>query len=260
MQNLSMVQALSIWSELEAAYYGKNGFGGDTAEIYAYRLMPMSPSFDHRVEVRDEFNAQATRSLIALVEHFEETHECAVYVVLVDGYERVRKCLKQEGRSFEHRIHLHVSHTHTEDSFADGGPHPRPRDEEEHGDGEKPRVVHSRALMAYLALEGGARERTDAEDAVLDALYYLLTDDEHELLNGRGMMPLVDGEKTAAAEKVVLVGRERGKAGVYRLQFDPAAPPKTVVISCGEKTVEIPLAVDGEAEFPAPRRAKKGDA
>ena len=43
MKNLSMVQALEIWSDLESAYYGENSFGGDTAELYAYRFLPFSP-------------------------------------------------------------------------------------------------------------------------------------------------------------------------------------------------------------------------
>lgn len=43
MHNVSMIQALSVWSELEQAYYGDNGFGGDTAEIYAYRLARQTP-------------------------------------------------------------------------------------------------------------------------------------------------------------------------------------------------------------------------
>jgi hypothetical protein len=34
-----MVQALRIWSDLEQAYFGKNSFGSNTAEIYLYRFM-----------------------------------------------------------------------------------------------------------------------------------------------------------------------------------------------------------------------------
>jgi hypothetical protein len=39
MKSLSIQQELLVWSELTAAYYGENKYGGDTAEIYAYRLM-----------------------------------------------------------------------------------------------------------------------------------------------------------------------------------------------------------------------------
>lgn len=41
--DLTINQALGVWSDLEQAYFGQNGFGGDTAEIYAYRLQPYNP-------------------------------------------------------------------------------------------------------------------------------------------------------------------------------------------------------------------------
>ncbi len=41
--HISTVQALSVWAELEAAYRGDNGFGGNTAEIYVYTLMQNQP-------------------------------------------------------------------------------------------------------------------------------------------------------------------------------------------------------------------------
>lgn len=43
LHTLSMDQALSLWSELEQAYFGKNGYGGDTAELYLYRFMGACP-------------------------------------------------------------------------------------------------------------------------------------------------------------------------------------------------------------------------
>jgi hypothetical protein len=44
MLNLSIPQAIDIYDELVRAYYGKNGFGTDTAEIYAHRLVPANPT------------------------------------------------------------------------------------------------------------------------------------------------------------------------------------------------------------------------
>jgi hypothetical protein len=38
MINLSMTQALELWDELVACHYSCNNYGGDVAEIYAYRL------------------------------------------------------------------------------------------------------------------------------------------------------------------------------------------------------------------------------
>jgi hypothetical protein len=42
MINVSLPSALRIWSELEAAYYGDNKYGGTVAEIYAHTIKPLS--------------------------------------------------------------------------------------------------------------------------------------------------------------------------------------------------------------------------
>jgi hypothetical protein len=90
MQNLSLVQALSLWSELERAYYQKHGFGTDTAEIYLYRLMPYEPTVaradwvggaDGMLKERaTEAYQQARTSLLALLTHFATTHEADLWV------------------------------------------------------------------------------------------------------------------------------------------------------------------------------------
>ena len=40
-------QAVTLWNELMLAYIGKNGFGGDTAEIYIHSMMAHSSIFAH---------------------------------------------------------------------------------------------------------------------------------------------------------------------------------------------------------------------
>lgn len=90
MQNLSMTQALSIWSDLEAAYYGKNGFGGDTAEIYIYRAMPYDPTVAslagvlHESErarsIAGESYDKANASLHTLFVHFAASREARIEV------------------------------------------------------------------------------------------------------------------------------------------------------------------------------------
>src|SRR5262249_25383349 len=73
MHNLSMAQALLIWSELMDAYHGKNGFGGDTAEIYMYRLMPYDPALVHDPTADHNGTVdQANRSLCSLLLFFEQ--------------------------------------------------------------------------------------------------------------------------------------------------------------------------------------------
>src|SRR5579872_550748 len=88
MINLSMVQALNLWSDLEAAHYGENGFGGHTAEIYIYRCMPNEPSASaHRIsepgtlgDASREAYGKATRSLYALLVHFQGTHDAEIEI------------------------------------------------------------------------------------------------------------------------------------------------------------------------------------
>ncbi len=42
--NISVPQALDVYDDLVKAYFGENGFGGNVAEIYCYRLLPRNPS------------------------------------------------------------------------------------------------------------------------------------------------------------------------------------------------------------------------
>lgn len=113
MHRLSMVQALSLWSDLEAAYYGKHGFGSDTAEVYMYRLMDSNPSAEaarranrtdgifgaaHAEQVRE-----ANKALHNLLEHFAKTREAKVEI---DGRE-LGEWLKTA--MFEHRVHIKVT-------------------------------------------------------------------------------------------------------------------------------------------------------
>lgn len=112
MHNLSMTQALSIWSELEAAYYGKNGFGTDTAEIYIYRAMPYDPTVAALAGVLHESERarsiaadtydRANESLCALFTHFAKERGAHIEV---EGRE-LGEWLK--GARFIHRVHVKV--------------------------------------------------------------------------------------------------------------------------------------------------------
>jgi hypothetical protein len=86
--DLTIRQALDVWSDLEAAYYGKNKFGGDTAEIYAYRLQQRNPTAEASMtgfvksgffkESVSEQARLAGRNLLALLALFKKTHECRI--------------------------------------------------------------------------------------------------------------------------------------------------------------------------------------
>jgi len=48
--SITTEQVLDVWEELNLAHGGTNGYGGDVAEIYAYRLMPSMPSLTSNKE------------------------------------------------------------------------------------------------------------------------------------------------------------------------------------------------------------------
>jgi|SRR3989339_361252 len=81
MINLSINQLLVIWGELVSAYFGKNKFGGDTAEIYVSSLMSRSPLAERGdVEAQARVAALADQSLRNVMLKFSEDYDCAVYV------------------------------------------------------------------------------------------------------------------------------------------------------------------------------------
>jgi len=84
MINLSINQILGLWTELEKAWHGSNSYAGDTAEIYAYRLMPNSPSqLIGDIETNAATAAahrNAARSLIAVLSKFAADRDCTIFI------------------------------------------------------------------------------------------------------------------------------------------------------------------------------------
>jgi len=125
MIDVSIRQFASVWSELEAARFGKNGFGGDTAEIYIYRVMPRCPAFE-REEVpltrpwRDESILRASRALAQICALFEESHpDLAVLVADVRDEPLAVEYLRQH--PVEHRVHLRVVEKKAADAAREDG-------------------------------------------------------------------------------------------------------------------------------------------
>lgn len=114
MHRLSMVQALGIWSDLEAAYYGKNSFGGDTAEIYMYRLMSSNPRAEAArqqknptgivLEGLQEQIQDANKALHSILKHFAKERNVGIMVNGKELGEWLRKA------DFDHRVHVKVTH------------------------------------------------------------------------------------------------------------------------------------------------------
>lgn len=107
LEHVSMDQVLGIWSELWQAYYGKNGFGGDTAEIYAYRLIPYNPSavvFDSKTmmgkQAREEQAKMAGAALYRIIQRFCRDNGCKVKVNDGSPWHLLK--------GFEHRVHVKV--------------------------------------------------------------------------------------------------------------------------------------------------------
>lgn len=104
MTHLSMAQALSLWSELEQALHGTNGYGSDTAEIYIYRLMRRCPTLEAGIDsqVAAEEYAQANASLYDLLAHFAVERDATI---TVEG-RRLGKWLRRARH--DHRVHVKV--------------------------------------------------------------------------------------------------------------------------------------------------------
>ncbi len=80
--SISLDQALGIWSDLWQAYYGENGYGGDTAEIYAYRLIGRSPllTVSNDEELLREIGWEAYKNLQSFLTKFHQEVDCEIKV------------------------------------------------------------------------------------------------------------------------------------------------------------------------------------
>jgi len=118
LSSLSMDQALDVWSELVFAYLGKNGFGGDTAEIYIYRLCPQNPTIDlatkefkeTRVyqDAYKEHYQTANRALYELLRKFAHDFSCKVEIVMNQHETIPIGSWFYKGELFDHRVHVKV--------------------------------------------------------------------------------------------------------------------------------------------------------
>jgi hypothetical protein len=100
----SVIDELGVWHELELALWGRNGFGGDVAEIYAYRLIPGGAT-----AVADPANALfAGRRMTALLRRFVDLHPgVAISIEEREGF-RVFDVACEEFPAFDWRVHLRV--------------------------------------------------------------------------------------------------------------------------------------------------------
>lgn len=113
MHNMSVVQVLSVWMELEDALHGESGYGGDTAEIYIHRFMPyrpgagsMPPEEAMRAPITGPDVAaaydRANVSLHSILVHFAKERDAQIEV---DGNE-LGEWVKTARNT--HRVHVRV--------------------------------------------------------------------------------------------------------------------------------------------------------
>lgn len=112
--SISMDQALGIWSDLWQAFYSDNGFGSDTAEIYAYRLVGHQPVWNHcpcpegpgQLDTMQRYawetGVEAKRNLVTLLRHFRQQTLCRIQV---DG---IPLGQWDDGGALLHRCHVTV--------------------------------------------------------------------------------------------------------------------------------------------------------
>ena len=115
--------AIGVWYDLEQALAGKNGFGGDVAEIYAYRLVPKrikdktDPSFitgateaEERA-AKMELAATAGKNMTRILRRFAELHEGVIFGFdSRDGFEPFDLAV-EEFPPFDWRVQLRVVQT-----------------------------------------------------------------------------------------------------------------------------------------------------
>lgn len=110
---MSMAQALSVWADLEDAMRG-GGSHGYAAEIYAHRLVPVSPlvafgpaNSELVKQSQREMSIRASENLTALVVAFCKRRDTKAYLVTGrDESEWVRLGERDPVPMFDHRVQI----------------------------------------------------------------------------------------------------------------------------------------------------------
>lgn len=110
LMTVSLLALVGVWGELVEAYHGVNRYGGNTAEIYAYRLMPYSPTA-HTHGSKRHMNvvaSQAAHALCAIVDEFCMQYECHAKI---DALPIEEWCLRviHGAHVFDHRCHVRIA-------------------------------------------------------------------------------------------------------------------------------------------------------
>ena len=94
MLSCTTLEAMNIWGELVECYYDVHGYGGDTAEIYSYRLEPYTPTAHNSSNESNsrlrEVSYNAAKSLALIIKEFCHAYGCKAEVdeVIVEEWDR----------------------------------------------------------------------------------------------------------------------------------------------------------------------------
>jgi hypothetical protein len=173
--HLSIEATLGIWSELEAARCGKNGYGGTVAEIYAYRLLPGLSPLAYRGVAGEQHEDRlacantAGANLTTILRQFRSAYP-SCQIGIEEGVRKFRALdLASEAvPSFDHRIHIEVLDSAAKEADTDYNIRRVLSEADETHDGSSAQ----RAILARVSVEVMLR-LVEAVDRLTDAV------DEH---------------------------------------------------------------------------------
>lgn len=114
--NITIRQALGIYDELINAYHNENGYGGNTAEIYIYRMMECHPTYERTWNTKDsmfnddniELETEAFLSLYRIIKEFIRHHDSDIEIDGMSLEESYKVFVTDKSRRFAHRVHIKV--------------------------------------------------------------------------------------------------------------------------------------------------------
>ncbi len=104
----SVDDAIGVWHDLERALAGKNGYGGDVAEIYAYRLLPGGAKAFTSAEGAAALAPLAGRNMTRLLRRFIDLHHAHVALEEREGFRTIDLGC-EDFPPFDWRAHVRVT-------------------------------------------------------------------------------------------------------------------------------------------------------
>lgn len=104
--NLPIYQIMTLWGELVEAYHGVNHYGGNVAELYAYRFQPNNPAARELLSFegfKKEAEIEAADSLHNILTLFKKEYDC---IIKIDG--KAFNSWRKSRQRFSYRVHVTV--------------------------------------------------------------------------------------------------------------------------------------------------------